>query len=179
MNLTNPDSIQHQCLLHSCGLIDLLLYSGIHFFPETRNAAHQCRTNFLNGCLYIRRTEIDTDLYPFMDTEIAPSLFKYMRQWKEVHRNILIRHRGQAVVMSAKLFQITGMMKHDSFRFTCRSGRIKNISQIVIRGTSRTLFHHIIVRKSFSHRHKLIKIDGRHITGVFYDRTVKDNQLLQ
>ena len=67
--------------------------------------------------------------------------------------------------MSAKLFQITRMMKHDSLRFTCRSGRIKNISQIVIRSTSRTLFHHIIVRKSFSHRHKLIKIDGRHITG--------------
>ncbi|CDA84134.1 uncharacterized protein BN772_02578 [Bacteroides sp. CAG:754] len=71
------------------------------------------------------------------------------------------------------------MVEHHPFRLTRCSGCIEDIRQVIIRSTVRAFFHHIILQKPFSHRHKLIKIDRRYVTRVFHHRTVKDNQLLQ
>ena len=146
MDSSHPDGVQHQRFLQSGCFVYFFLYPCIHFFPETGNAAHQCWANFLNRCLNIRRTEIDTNLHPFMDTEITPCFLKYVCQRKEVHRHILIRHRCQTVIMGMELFQITGMMKHYSLRFTCRSGCIEDICHIIVRSPLCTLFYRIIMR---------------------------------
>ena len=81
--------------------------------------------------------------------------------------------------MCMKLFQITGMMKHDALRFTRCAGCIENVCQVIIRSPFGTLFYRIIMRQSLSRRHKFIKIDRWYVTRVFYHRTVKDYQLLQ
>ena len=175
---TDFDSILHQCLFQSGCFIDLLLYTGIYLFPETGNTAHQCRTNFFNGCLNVCRTQIDADLYSFMNTKIAPCLLEYVCQRKEVHRNILVGHCRQTLVVRMELLQIARMMQHYSLRFSRRTGSIKDVSQIIVRSTCGTFFHHLIMRQSFAHCHKLIKIDGGDITRVFYYRTVENNQLL-
>ena len=179
MDSTYPDSIEHQRFLHTCRFIYFLLHTCIYLFPKTGNTAHQCRANLLNGCLNIRRAKINANLHSLMDTEITPCFLEHMSQGKEVHRYILIGHRSQTVIMCMELFQVAGMMKHYSFRFTRCSGCIEDIRQIIIRSTVRAFFHHIILQKSLSHRHKLIKIDRRYVTRVFHHRTVKDNQLLQ
>ena len=179
MDSTYPDSIQHQCFLQPCCFVNFLLYTCIYFLPETGNTTHQCRTNFLNRCLNIRRTEIDTNLHSFMNTEITPCFLKHVCQGEEVHRYILIRHGRQTVIVCMKLFQITGMMKHDALRFTRCAGCIENVCQVIVWSPFGTFFYRIIVRQSLSHRHKLIKIDRRYVAGIFHYRTVKNNQLLQ
>ena len=78
MDSTYPDSIQHQCLLQPGCFVYFFLYPCIHLLPKTGNTAHQCRANFLNGCLYICRTEIDTNLHSFMNTEITPCFLKHV-----------------------------------------------------------------------------------------------------
>ena len=178
MDSADFDGIQHQRLLQSCRFIDLLLYTGIYLFPETGYAAHQCRADFFNGCLDICRTKVDADLYSFMNTKIAPCLLEYVCQRKEVHRNVLVGHCRQTLVMRMELLQIARMMQHYSLRLSRRTGSIKDVSQIIVRSTCGTFFHHLIMRQSFAHCHKLIKIDGRDITRVFYYRTVENNQLL-
>ena len=132
MDSTYPDSIQHQCFLQPCCFVNFLLYTCIYFLPETGNTTHQCRTNFLNRCLNIRRTKIDTNLHSFMNTEITPCFLKHVCQGEEVHRYILIRHGRQTVIVCMKLFQITGMMKHDALRFTRCAGCIENVCQVIV-----------------------------------------------
>ena len=99
MHLAYFDGVQHHCFPQSGFLRNLFLYARINLLPETGNAAHQCRTHFLDSSLNIRRTKIDTNLYPSMNTEISPGFLKHMRQRKEVHGYILIRHGGQTNIM--------------------------------------------------------------------------------
>ena len=57
---------------------------------------------------------------------------EFMAMGEEVHRYILIRHGRQTVIMCMKLFQITGMMKHDALRFTRCAGCIENVCQVIV-----------------------------------------------
>ena len=88
MLLTHFQSIQHQPSLQSRCFIDFCLDSSIHFFPKTRNTTHSGRTDFLDGLLYILRTQVDTQSTSFIDAIIAPCTLENMGKRKKVHHHI-------------------------------------------------------------------------------------------
>ena len=179
MYLTYFDGIQHHSFLQACFLSNLLLHTGIHFFPKTRNTAHQCRTDFFNGSLDIHRTEVDTNLHAFMNTKICPCFLEDMCQGKEVHGDILITHVYQTDIMDTESLHIVRVMQHYPLRFTSSTGCIKNVRKVIIRCTRSAFFHYIVVRQTFSCFQELIEIDGSHVTRVAYNSPVEDDQLLQ
>ena len=178
MYLADFDGIQHHSFLQPCFLSNLLLHTGIHFFPETGNTAHQCRTDFFNGSLDIHRTQVDTNLHTFVHTKIRPCFLEDMCQRKEVHGNILIGHVYQTDIMDTESLHIVRMMQHYPLRFASCTGCIKNVGKVIIRCTGSTLFHYIVVRQTFSRFQEFVEINGSHVTRVAYYSTVENDQLL-
>ena len=146
VHLPDFKSIQHHCFPQAALLGNLLLYTGIYLLPKAGNAAHQCRTYLLDSGLNICRTKIDANLHTSVKTEISPCFFKHMRQRKEVHGHILIRHGSQADIVDADSLSVVEVVQHHSFRLAGGAGCIKNIGKVAVRCTGGTLFHNGIVR---------------------------------
>ena len=173
------DSIQENLFHGRRRRIDLVMHTGIYFLPKAGNVTHQCRMHLRQCLLNHLRVLVNGNRHPFMQAIVRPRFLENMSQGKEAHRKILVRNHRQTDIVNTHRFQVIGMMKHDAFRLSGRTGSIYNGSQVLRNSLVHTDFHSCFDMGIVTQPQEIIKINGSLVLRIQFDSGIKYDQALQ
>src|SRR5574344_184522 len=126
----NLQRILENLTLYRIGIIYLLLYTHVNFFPKTRYRAHTGRMRLAHRFLYILRIRVDYQRGAFTTTTDGPPLFKHMGMRKTIHYPVFVCDR-YALRIGIQCSMILVICKDYSLADTCCTTCIQDIGNII------------------------------------------------
>ena len=124
--------------------------------------------------------QVDADLCATLQADVGPAALEDVRQRQEVHRNVLIRQRGDADFVRTEGFHVVVVHQHDAFRFARRARGIEDVGNVAVGHFGSTFLYFGFVRQPVAPGKELVEVDGhRLVAGVLLHLAVEDDDLLE
>ena len=161
-------------LLCLAGIVDFRLHAHIHLLPESWHGTHARGMSLTQRLLYLLGISIDDEASALCETEDSPSPFEDMSIGKEVHDDVVFRHRHTPMV-GFKGSMILSVGKYHTLAVACGSTGIEDVADVVVRCFCVEFLHLRLPGVVLAEFQEVIKIYGVGVAGHHPHARVEDN----